>query len=352
MIMAGGIGSRFWPVSTQEFSKQFHDMLGTGESLLQKTFSRLEKIVPAENIQVLTNERYLELTLEQLPKISKAQVVLEPAMRNTAPCILLSALKIQKDNPEAVMLVAPSDHWIEDETAFQKDVELCFNTCEKEDVLMTLGIPPTFANTGYGYIESDKNSISEIKKVHQFREKPDYETAKHFLAEGNFLWNAGIFLWSVKSIISAFEEHLPVMNALFSEGKPVYNSEEEKRFVSENYSLAENISIDYGIMEKAKNVYVKIATFDWNDLGTWGALHDKLVKDINSNAIVRAKTHLKEASGNMVFTEKDKLVVIDGLNNYIVVEKEDVLLIFPKEKEQEIKTLLTEVSEKHGEKYT
>ncbi len=352
MIMAGGIGSRFWPVSTQEFPKQFHDMLGTGESLLQKTFSRLEKIVPAENIQVLTNERYLELTLEQLPKISKAQVVLEPAMRNTAPCILLSALKIQKDNPEAVMLVAPSDHWIEDETAFQKDVELCFNTCEKEDVLMTLGIPPTFANTGYGYIESDKNSISEIKKVHQFREKPDYETAKHFLAEGNFLWNAGIFLWSVKSIISAFEEHLPVMNALFSEGKPVYNSEEEKRFVSENYSLAENISIDYGIMEKAKNVYVKKATFDWNDLGTWGALHDKLVKDINSNAIVRAKTHLKEASGNMVFTEKDKLVVIDGLNNYIVVEKEDVLLIFPKEKEQEIKTLLTEVSEKHGEKYT
>tara|TARA_R100000935_G_scaffold18503_1_gene35836 strand:- start:64597 stop:65649 length:1053 start_codon:yes stop_codon:yes gene_type:complete len=350
--MAGGIGSRFWPVSTQEFPKQFHDMLGTGESLLQKTFSRLEKIVPAENIQVLTNERYLELTLEQLPKISKAQVVLEPAMRNTAPCILLSALKIQKDNPEAVMLVAPSDHWIEDETAFQKDVELCFNTCEKEDVLMTLGIPPTFANTGYGYIESDKNSISEIKKVHQFREKPDYETAKHFLAEGNFLWNAGIFLWSVKSIISAFEEHLPVMNALFSEGKPVYNSEEEKRFVSENYSLAENISIDYGIMEKAKNVYVKKATFDWNDLGTWGALHDKLVKDINSNAIVRAKTHLKEASGNMVFTEKDKLVVIDGLNNYIVVEKEDVLLIFPKEKEQEIKTLLTEVSEKHGEKYT
>jgi len=352
VIMAGGIGSRFWPVSTQEFPKQFHDMLGTGESLLQKTFSRLEKIVPAENIQVLTNERYLELTLEQLPKISKAQVVLEPAMRNTAPCILLSALKIQKDNPEAVMLVAPSDHWIEDETAFQKDVELCFNTCEKEDVLMTLGIPPTFANTGYGYIESDKNSISEIKKVHQFREKPDYETAKHFLAEGNFLWNAGIFLWSVKSIISAFEEHLPVMNALFSEGKPVYNSEEEKRFVSENYSLAENISIDYGIMEKAKNVYVKKATFDWNDLGTWGALHDKLVKDINSNAIVRAKTHLKEASGNMVFTEKDKLVVIDGLNNYIVVEKEDVLLIFPKEKEQEIKTLLTEVSEKHGEKYT
>ena len=352
VIMAGGIGSRFWPVSTQEFPKQFHDMLGTGESLLQKTFSRLEKIVPAKNIQVLTNERYLKLTLKQLPKISAKQVVLEPAMRNTAPCILLSALKIAKENPDALMLVAPSDHWIEDETAFKNDVETCFKACEQEDVLMTLGITPTFANTGYGYIESDKNSISEIKKVNQFREKPDYETAKQFLAEGNFLWNAGIFLWSVKSIISAFEKYLPVMNALFSEGIPVYNTEDEKNFVSENYGLAENISIDYGIMEKAENVYVKKASFDWNDLGTWGALHDKLAKDVNSNAIVRAKTHLKEASGNMIFTESDKLVVVEGLNNYIIVEKEDVLLIFPKEKEQEIKTLLTEVSEKHGKKFS
>ncbi|MAZ72321.1 MAG: mannose-1-phosphate guanylyltransferase [Flavobacteriaceae bacterium] len=358
--MAGGIGSRFWPVSTREFPKQFHDMLGTGESLLQKTFSRLKKIVPAKNIQVLTNERYVNLTLEQLPEISEKQVVLEPAMRNTAPCILLAALKIKKENPNAVMLVAPSDHWIEDEVAFQKDVALCFDTCEKENVLMTLGIPPTFPNTGYGYIDASKsattpvlnNELQGIHKVRQFREKPDYETAKQFLAEGNYLWNAGIFLWSVKSIVAAFEAYLPVMSALFSEGVPVYNSEKERSFILENYSLAENISIDYGIMEKAENVYVKKATFDWNDLGTWGALHEKLVKDINSNAVVRAKSHLKDASGNMIFTEKDKLVVVEGLNNYIVVEKEDVLLIFPKEKEQEIKTLLTEVSEKHGKKYT
>ncbi len=360
VIMAGGIGSRFWPVSTQEFPKQFHDMLGTGESLLQKTFSRLEKIVPAENIQILTNDRYLALTLEQLPEISESQVVLEPVMRNTAPCILLSALKIQKENPDAVMLVAPSDHWIEDETAFKNDVEACFDKCVAEDVLMTLGIPPTFPNTGYGYIDASirsenvdpEDGLKEIKKVKQFREKPDYETAKQFLAEGNFLWNAGIFLWSVESIILAFEKHLPVMNALFSEGIPVYNTEEEKQFVATNYGLASTISIDYGILEKADNVYVKKATFDWNDLGTWGALHDKLVKDINSNAIVRAQTHLKEASGNIIFTEKGKLVVVEGLNNYIIVEKEDVLLIFPKEKEQEIKTLLTEVSEKHGKNYT
>jgi mannose-1-phosphate guanylyltransferase len=352
VIMAGGIGSRFWPVSTQEFPKQFQDMLGTGESLLQKTFSRLEKIVPAKNIQILTNDRYLELTLQQLPKITEAQVVLEPAMRNTAPCILLSALKIQKENPNAVMLVAPSDHWIEDEVAFGADVESCFSKCEQEDVLLTLGIPPTFPNTGYGYIESDIDSVLEIKKVVQFREKPDYETAKQFLSEGNFLWNAGIFLWSVKSIIAAFEKYLPVMNGLFSEGIPVYNTLNEKDFVAQNYELAENISIDYGIMEKATNVYIKRATFDWNDLGTWGALHEKLVKDINSNAIVRAKTHLKESNGNMIFTEKDKLVVIEGLNDYIVVEKEEVLLIFPKAKDQAIKTLLAEVSEKHGKKYT
>lgn len=350
--MAGGIGSRFWPVSTQDFPKQFHDMLGTGQSLLQKTFTRLEQLVPAQNIQILTNERYLDLTLEQVPKISENQVILEPAMRNTAPCILLAALKIQKENPDAVMLVAPSDHWIEDETAFKNDVETCFNKCKEEDVLMTLGITPTFPNTGYGYIESDKAAASDIKSVLQFREKPNYATAKQFIAEGNFLWNAGIFLWSVKSIIAAFETYLPVMSALFAEGVPVYNSEDEKSFIATNYGLAENISIDYGIMEKANNVYVKEASFDWNDLGTWGALHDKLDKDDSQNAVVRAKTLLKGAAGNMIFTENDKLVVVDGLKDYIIVEKESVLLIFPKEKEQEIKLLLTEVVDAHGKKYT
>lgn len=352
VIMAGGIGSRFWPVSTTEFPKQFHDMLDTGQSLLQKTFSRLAKFIPVQNILILTNERYLGLTLEQLPQISETQVVLEPAMRNTAPCILLAALKIQKQNEDAVMLVAPSDHWIEDESAFMENAQLCFETCKNQDVLMTLGIQPTFPNTGYGYIEYDTGTTSEVKKVRQFREKPDYETAKKFISEGNFLWNAGIFFWSVSSITKAFQEFLPVMNVLFAEGQPVYNTEGEEKFISENYGLAENISIDYGIMEKADNVYVVAATFDWNDLGTWGALHEKLDKDNDQNAVVRASTHLADSSGNMIFTESDKLVVIEGLNDYIVVEKETVLLIFPKKKEQEIKTLLAEVAEKHGKKYT
>lgn len=349
--MAGGIGSRFWPVSTQEFPKQFHDMLGTGETLLQKTFSRLNKIIPSENIYILTNEMYLEITLEQLPKISKEQVVLEPAMRNTAPCILLSALKIKKKNPDALMLVAPSDHWIEDETAFAKDVQACFDAAQSENILLTMGIEPTFPNTGYGYIESDKDDASEIKKVKQFREKPAYETAKEFLAAGNFLWNAGIFIWSAKNIIAAFEKHLSEMTLLFSKGLDVLNTSEEKNFIEHNYSEAENISIDYGILEKADNVFVKKATFDWNDLGTWGALYDKLSKTEAQNAVVNAETLLNNSKNNMIFTDKKKLVVLDGIEDYIVVDKEEVLLLFPKKKEQEIKELLKEVSNQFGKKY-
>lgn len=351
VIMAGGIGSRFWPVSTQEFPKQFHDMLGTGQTLLQKTFSRLNKIIPTKNIYILTNERYLGITMKQLPEISEKQVVLEPAMRNTAPCILLSALKIQKENPNALMLVAPSDHWIEDETAFSEDLQKCFEAARKNGILMTLGIVPTFPNTGYGYIESDTNSDEEIKKVKQFREKPDYETAKQFLAEGNFMWNAGIFIWSTKSIVNSFEKYLPEMYSLFSKGMTALNTSEEEKFIEENYPKAANISIDYGILEKADKVFVKSATFDWNDLGTWGALHDKLVKDKNRNSVVNAETILTDSNNNMVFATSKKLVVLDGIEDYIIVDKDDVLLVFPKKKEQEIKELLKDVSDKFGNKY-
>lgn len=352
VIMAGGIGTRFWPVSTKQFPKQFHDMLGTGQSLLQRTFSRLHKIIPSDNIFILTNEMYLDLTLEQLPEIGPEQVVLEPAIRNTAPCILLSALKIQKENPNAVMLVAPSDHWIEDEAAFKEDVELCLNACQQDDLLMTLGIKPTFPNTGYGYIEYDNNDPEDIKKVVEFREKPDYQTASKFIAEGNYLWNAGIFLWSVKSITTSFLMNLPEMYELFLKGIPVYNTAEEKGFIDENYELADNISIDYGILEKADNVFVKKALFDWNDLGTWGALHDKMTSEPCENAIVRALSSLNNAHGNIVYTSSEKLVVIDGLDNYIIVDKENVLLIYPKSKEQNIKELVIEVKKKFGKKYT
>ncbi|WP_309614579.1 mannose-1-phosphate guanylyltransferase [Flavobacterium sp.] len=339
ILMAGGVGSRFWPVSTADFPKQFHDMLGSGDTLIQKTFSRLSKLIPIENILILTNERYNDLVLEQLPMVKQEQVLLEPAMRNTAPCILFASLKIQKQNPNAVMVVAPSDHWIEDEDTFSRNLQQCFDFCQRGNALMTLGIQPTFPNTGFGYIEFDKADTNPIKKVTQFREKPDYETAKAFLDSGNFLWNGGIFIWSVKSITEAFEKFQPQMNALFQQGSESYNTDSEKQFIQTNYEKAENISIDYAVMEKANNVYVLPATFDWNDLGTWGSLHDKLDKDDNNNTVVNATVILENASNNIIRSEAKKLVVIDGLDDYIIVDNENVLMIYPKSKEQDIKRI-------------
>ena len=349
ILMAGGVGSRFWPVSTTDFPKQFHDMLGSGETLIQKTFSRLSKLIPAENILILTNEKYNDLVLEQLPMVKQEQVLLEPAMRNTAPCILYASLKIQKQNPDAVMVVAPSDHWIEDENAFVNNLQQCFDFCQNNDALMTLGIHPTFPNTGFGYIEFEtrseaelseaKSDVNPIKKVNQFREKPDYETAKHFLEQGNFLWNGGIFIWSAKSIITAFEKFQPQMNNLFLQGIESYNTSAEKDFINKNYANAENISIDYAVMEKANNVFVLPATFDWNDLGTWGQLHEKLDKDEQNNAVVNATVILENASNNIIRAEGKKLVIVDGLDDFIIVDKDDVLLIYPKGKEQDIKRI-------------
>ncbi len=343
IIMAGGVGSRFWPVSTTEFPKQFHDMLGCGETLIQKTFSRLQAMVPAENIFILTNEAYNSLVLEQLPMVHADQILLEPAMRNTAPCILYATLKIQKINPNALMVVAPSDHWIEDEVSFRADLKTAFDFCKKNNALMTLGIQPTFPNTGFGYIEFDKADQNQIKKVNQFREKPDYETAKAFIASGNFLWNGGIFIWSVEAVLHAFESFQPQLLALFSEGIPTYNTEAERDFINHNYPLAENISIDYAVMEDADNVYVLPASFDWNDLGTWGSLHEKLPKDVNANAVINAKVILENASNNIIRSNAKKLIIVDGLTDFIIVDHNDVLLIYPKSKEQEIKSLIEKV---------
>lgn len=346
--MAGGVGSRFWPVSTEEFPKQFHDMLGTGDTLIQKTFNRLAHLIPKENIFILTNERYNDLVLEQLPEVTKRQVVLEPAMRNTAPCILYASLKIQKENPEALMIVAPSDHWIEDEETFSKNVQQAFDFCSENDALMTLGIQPTFPNTGYGYIEFNKSNSSSIKPVNQFREKPDYETAKKFISRGNFLWNAGIFMWSVKSVVEAFQKNQPSLFKLFESGIAQYNTDLEEGFILENYPKADNISVDYALMEKSSNVYVISAEFDWNDLGTWGSLYDKLDKDSHNNAILNAKILAENAEGNIIRSNKDKLVVVDGLSNYIIVDYDDTLLIYPKSKEQDIKQVLQRVKNKYG----
>lgn len=347
IIMAGGIGSRFWPMSTAEYPKQFHDMLGVGESLLQRTFNRFAKLIPQENILISTNKNYKNLVLEQLPTISEKQLLLEPTMRNTAPCILYASLKINNLNKNAVMVVAPSDHWIEDETTFLNNIKTAFEHCTKNDVLMTLGIQPSNPNTGFGYIKYDKNiSDSKISAVLSFTEKPNLEKANQFLNEGNYLWNAGIFVWSTQSILNAYKEHLPNMKEILCNGNHVWNTDFEDDFIEDNYKKTESISIDFGIMEKAKNVYVLPVEFGWNDLGTWGSLYEKLPKDDTNNAILNAKTIFRNASNNIIRTSKGKKVVIQGLDNFIVIEKDDVLLICPKDQEQTIKEIAKEFKKK------
>lgn len=349
IIMAGGVGSRFWPISTQEHPKQFHDMLGKGQSLIQRTFDRVNDIVPSSNILIATNKRYEKIVLEQLSKTSKDQLLLEPMMRNTAPCILYAALKIYDLNPNAVMLVAPSDHWIDNEQEFTRNIQTSFKACSEDDILMTLGTQPNSPNTGYGYIQFDK-SDTEIKKVKKFTEKPNIETAEKFLASGDYLWNAGIFVWSAKSIIKAFEKSLPEMLTLF-DMMDVYNTEKEISFIESHYQKAENISIDFGIMEKATNVHVLPVNFGWNDLGTWGSLHNKLEKDENKNASVGPEVIFRDSNGNMIKTQEGKRVVIQGLNDYIVIEKENVLLICPKKDEQDIKKIVSNVRDTFGDDF-
>lgn len=349
ILMAGGVGSRFWPVSTASRPKQFRDLLGTGETLIQTTFKRLTALVPAENIYILTNENYDELVREQLPEVTSEQIVLEPVMRNTAPAVLLAALKIQKKNKDAVMIMAPSDHWIENETAFAEDIRLAFDACRNKDKIITLGITPSFPNTGYGYIQYDKSGGDRIRRVEKFTEKPSFEKARKFLSEGNFLWNAGIFVWNVDFITRSFKKNLPEMFELFEKGIPDLNSSSEGKFIKSNYPEASDISIDYGILEKEKNIFVIPATFDWNDLGTWGSLYDEVKKDPENNAVLNARVLSRDAGRNVISSRSNKVVVVEGLKDYIIVDEDEVLLVVPKEKEQEIKQIRKEVQDKFGE---
>lgn len=354
VIMAGGVGSRFWPVSTAPHPKQFQDMMGVGETLLQLTYNRFSKMVLPENILILTNEIYKDLVLEQLPRLKEDQLILEPVMRNTAPCILLAAMKIRKKNPNAIMVVAPSDHWIKDKDAFKNDIGLAFESAAKEDILVTLGIQPNDPNTGYGYIKfendrKERKNAAVLYKVQKFTEKPTLRNARKYLEDGNYLWNAGIFIWKASGIINSFEQLSPEMFGLFESGLDKLNEPGEEKFINENFPKSQNISIDYAILEKSDNVYVIPATFDWDDLGTWGALYGQLAKDTQNNAVVNAQLIPLETRGNMIYTHNHKVVIIDGLEDYIVVDDKDVLLIVPKEKEQEIKQLRAAAIEKYGE---
>jgi len=355
IIMAGGVGSRFWPMSRVSAPKQFIDILGDGSSLIQKTFHRFEKICPKENIYIVTNTMYANLVKEQLPEINDEQLVLEPGRRNTAPCIAYANQKIKKINPDAVIVVAPSDHNIEKEDVFTDVIAKGMETVAQKDLLLTIGIRPSNPNTGYGYIQYDEDKVlpqnHSIYEVKTFTEKPQLEMAKQFIESGDFLWNAGIFIWSLKSIEKAFNKFLPEVESLFEAGEPYYNTPEEKNFIEKTYQICRNISIDYGIMEKAHNVLVYAADFGWSDLGTWGSLHSICPKDEKGNTVVGKKTKIYNTTNCIINAPKNKVVVVQGLDNYIVVENDDVLLICSKDDEQQIRQYVNDVQMDFGEKY-
>ena len=346
VIMAGGIGSRFWPMSKASFPKQFLDILGTGETLIQQTFARLSRVCPAENILIVTNKNYKHLCLDQLPKVVEKNILCEPAMRNTAPCVAYAAFKIHSENPDANMIIAASDHIITKEDEFVRVMNECLEVSATNDVLLTIGITPTRPDTGYGYVQFTDNGLGghkKVKKVKTFTEKPNQELALNFLDSGDFLWNSGMFVWSAKSITLAYRKHLRDMYDLFEEGKQFYNTDEETEYIDRVFPACKNISIDYGIMEKSEHVYVYPASFGWSDLGTWGSLYTHLDLDENKNAVQGNLVNLYDSSDNIIKMPNDKLVVLQGLNGYIVVESEGTLLVCKKEDEQQIKQFVADI---------
>ncbi|PKP44935.1 MAG: mannose-1-phosphate guanylyltransferase [Bacteroidetes bacterium HGW-Bacteroidetes-12] len=350
IIMAGGIGSRFWPMSRTAHPKQFLDILGTGETLLQQTFNRLKKICPEKNIYIVTNDIYKNLIFEQLEGITDEQVLCEPSRKNTAPCIAYANFKIASKNPNANILVAPADHLILKEDEFIRIANLALDYTSKNDCLLTLGITPTRPDTGYGYIQF-LESDDYVKKVKTFTEKPDLELAKKFVSSGDFAWNSGMFVWSLKSIQKAFETYLPTMYQLFYDEKNAFNTEKEYLAIKNIYSVCKNISIDYGIMEKSKNVHLISADIGWSDLGTWGSIYTHLEHDENKNAVVGKNVMLYDAKRNIVNVPNKKLVVLQGLNDYIVVESDNILLVCKKEDEQKIKQFVNDIKLTKNEKY-
>ncbi len=353
IIMAGGVGSRFWPISRTSHPKQFLDILGTGKTLIQNTYKRFLKVCPKENIYVVTNENYAGLVKAQLPDMADQQILTEPVMRNTAPCIAYGCYKIESINPNACIVVAPSDHLILDEEAFVATIEKSMKTAESNECLVTLGIKPSRPDTGYGYIQFTNQVINhDFHKVKTFTEKPSLEIAKTFIQSGDFLWNAGIFIWSAKAILTSFGRYLPEMNEIFAEAKPVYNSENEKNHIHKAYQQCTNISIDYGIMEKADNVYVLPSEFGWSDLGTWASIYQLAEKDYVGNAVIPSeKVIMYDSSNCMVNVPGEKLVVLQGLHDFIVVESNNTLLICPRDKEQNVKQVVADVKQKFGAKY-
>jgi len=351
VIMAGGIGSRFWPISRRNMPKQFLDIAGTGKTFIQMTYERLAGIIPAGNFFVVTNVSYKALVLEQLPKLKESQVLCEPIGRNTAPCIAFAALHIAAIDPRAEMIVCPSDHLILDQGEFIRSVEEAFDFVRSHDVLMTIGIKPSRPDTGFGYIQiAGRERAGDIYRVKTFTEKPNLEMAKVFVDSGEFFWNAGIFLWKVKDIMVAMEQHMPDMWELFQAVGADFGTPREQEAVNKVYSGCRSISIDFGVMEKADNVYVRISDFGWSDIGTWGSLYQYSEKDEGGN-VASGDVMLYDTRNCIVKMPAGHLAVIEGLEDYIIVENRDVLMICKREHEQTIKTFIDEVQYKKGEKF-
>lgn len=350
--MAGGIGSRFWPKSRVGYPKQFLDVLNTGKTLIQHTFDRFANFIPPENIFVVTSEEYVAIVAKQLPAMNKENIVAEPSRKNTAPCIAYISFKIQQLNPDARLIIAPADHLILDTYGFTHTCEKAIDFVENNNCLVTLGINPTYPNTGYGYIQHEAKSVDDgVYKVKTFTEKPTLELAKTFLESGDFLWNAGIFIWKVNTIVQSFEQYQPEMFEVFNAGAAKFNTPDERQAIDQIYPLCTSISIDYAIMEKADNVFVIPSSFGWSDLGTWASAYDNLEKDYLGNAIAGDKVMVIDSTCSMVSAPHDKLLVLQGLDGFIVVDTKDVLLICKKEKEQEIKEYVAEVKKNMGEQY-
>lgn len=353
VILAGGIGSRFWPVSRTAYPKQFLDMLGTGTTLLQQTYARFRKILPESHIFIATLENYTDTVAEQLPGLPDSQYIVEPLMRNTAPIIAYASHKIHQTNPDACIVFAPADHLILDEDKFGEAVYKALDCAAQEDWLITLGIKPTRPDTGYGYIQSGLQSRQkEFKKVKTFTEKPNSELAHTFIQSGDFLWNAGIFIWSARSIIAALAMYETEMNEIFTEGESVYNTPDEKAFIEGAFVRCVNISIDFAIMEKAENVYVLPVDFGWSDLGTWTSIYELSEKDYMGNVSLQSSQVIAYDTTNcMIRTEGDKIVILKGLHDFIVVDTPTAMMICPKNEEQNVKEIVADIKDKFGDKF-
>jgi len=351
-IMAGGIGSRFWPMSRTSYPKQFLDILNIGRTLIQGTYDRFSKFIPKENIYIVTAEEYVEIVKEQLPELPVANIVSEPSRKNTAPCIAYISYKLKMLNEKGSLICAPADHIILDEMAFTKVCLEALSFVNEHKALITLGIKPTHPNTGYGYIQFEQQPASDnVYKVKTFTEKPNAELARTFVSSGEFLWNAGIFVWQVNNIVKAFQKYQPELAEVFETHLAHYNTPKEKEAIDKIYPQCTNVSIDYAIMEKADNVYIIPSSFGWSDLGTWNSAHENMEKDYLGNAVAGSDVMVIDAKDNMVHVPNHKLVLLQGMNDYIIVDTEDVLMICKKDKEQEIKQYVAEVKRNKGDKY-